>query len=488
MLAAMVVCAVASSLPGPAEARQNRAHIVIDAASGARLSEHRADKRIHPASLTKMMTLYLVFEEIRKGRLSFSDTVTISRRAASKPPSKLGLRRGSRMTVLNAVRAAAVFSANDVAVALAERVAGSESAFAIKMTRMAKHIGMRNTVFQNASGLTERGHYSTAADMAVLSRRLLLDFPKNYIVFGRTKVSMHGQTRRATNKLLRVRNTIDGLKTGYTSAAGFNLAASEKRGRKRVIVVAVGEPSSKRRDKRVLSLLDDGFERLSKPLGVASAPTPNWRHAARPYGDYALRPLAAEALQRLDSAAAAPTGFGPSYMEPPRRNPRAETQPLFAEAVPPRRTPRADAIREDQIDPLATASTAIAPRRDPRTVETAALAAPSPSATRRDRAPISAAPQRQAPATGFVEQGSWSVQVGAYRRRGLAAERLNNVAALNPPPLAYAHRWVQPASTTGNLFRARFAGLDHQSASDACEWLARRRVDCMLVPPGGWGG
>ena len=411
-----------------AEAAPSRAYLVIDAATGAKLVRHNANKIMHPASLTKMMTLYLTFEAIAKGDLSLDDSLKTSAHAASMPPSKLGLVRGKRITVRDAVRSAAVFSANDAAVVLAEAVAGSEKAFAKLMTKRARSFGMRNTTFKNASGLTARGHLSTPADMAILARRLLHDFPANYIVFGRKKVTVHGHTRRATNRLLHMRKDVDGLKTGYTSAAGFNLAATAKRGETRVIAVLLGERSRGRRDRKVSDLLDLGLERMkTRPLAVAAAPRPSSRPTAPP-----MR-TAASAPELTVVAAQARRSYG------------VATQIDLKAA---RRAMRADARRGPAM--------AAQPRPAPR-----------PTSARRDR---------------------WSVQVGAYRDQALAARHLARIASMRAPHLGAAERRVESGRKDREIFRARFAGLDKRAAADACAWLARRRVDCMPVPPGGWGG
>ncbi|MEO0913065.1 MAG: D-alanyl-D-alanine carboxypeptidase family protein, partial [Pseudomonadota bacterium] len=209
----------------PSHAAQYAA-LVMDARTGKVVHSENADTQLHPASLTKMMTLYLVFSEIRAGRMHADQKVTISRFAASKPPSKLGLRAGQKIELKFLIRAAAVKSANDAATALAEAVSGSEAAFARRMTETARLMGMSRTTFRNAHGLTQRGHLSTARDMAVLGRRLFYDFPEYYNLFSRRSTNAKLATVRNTNRrLLDAYPGADGIKTGYTNAAGFNLVS-----------------------------------------------------------------------------------------------------------------------------------------------------------------------------------------------------------------------------------------------------------------------
>ena len=267
MTALLVVVVAGMAAPGLAAPQ---AHIVIDARNGAVIEASNADQRLHPASLTKMMTLYMAFEAVRDGRLRLDQSVPVSRHAARQPPSKIGLRAGSRARVRDLIRAAAVRSANDSAVALAEAIGGTEARFAEMMTQRARELGMTATTFKNASGLTATGHLSTASDMALLGRRLLFDFPQYYNLFGREHTQAFGRRINNTNRLLRTHSGTDGIKTGYTRAAGYNLVASAKRGQRRVIVAVFGGPTAGARDAKVARLLDAGI--AETPARVAIVP------------------------------------------------------------------------------------------------------------------------------------------------------------------------------------------------------------------------
>lgn len=259
VVAAAVVLSAAAA-PSSAAAKRKTAHIVVDAGSGEVLASSRSRRVLHPASLTKMMTLYLTFDALRDGRLKINQTLVASKHAAAQPPSEIGLRAGDKLTVRAAIQATAIKSANDAAVVLAEAVGGTEWAFGRMMTRKARALGMRNTTFRNASGLTGKGHLSTAEDMAILARRLWLDHRDRFELFSERSFR-HGRRRfRTTNTLLGVVKGVDGVKTGYTRRAGHNLAASSERKGRRIFVVVMNERSRPRRDRKVTRLLSRGFK------------------------------------------------------------------------------------------------------------------------------------------------------------------------------------------------------------------------------------
>ena len=231
------------------------AAIVLDAGSGRVLHAENADAIRYPASLAKMMTLYILFSEVESGRLALNSALAVSPGAAAQPPSKLGLKAGSTLSVADAIRALCVKSANDVATVVAENIAGSEAAFADRMTRTARSLGMRSTVFRNASGLPDPAQVTTARDMAVLARALQTAFPEHYRNFSERTFAWKGKSYRNTNQLLGEIPGMDGIKTGYTRASGFNLATSVHRGGRRIIVVVMGESTSAARNAEVSALV-----------------------------------------------------------------------------------------------------------------------------------------------------------------------------------------------------------------------------------------
>jgi D-alanyl-D-alanine carboxypeptidase len=248
----------------PAQAKY--ASLVVDAATGEVLHEVNADTLNYPASLTKMMTLYLMFEALDEGRMHLNDRIEMSRRAARQPPTRMGIKPGQSFSVETAIRALAIKSANDVAAAVAEHMAGSERSFALLMTAKARTLGMSNTTFRNASGLPHRGQLSTARDMSKLARAMLSHYPKRYAYFSEEKFSYAGKTYKTHNDLLTNYEGTDGIKTGYIRASGFNLVASVKRQDKRLIGVVFGAKNSKIRNRHMVSLLEKGWQKVAPQL------------------------------------------------------------------------------------------------------------------------------------------------------------------------------------------------------------------------------
>ncbi|MCC7268574.1 MAG: D-alanyl-D-alanine carboxypeptidase [Caulobacteraceae bacterium] len=236
------------------------AAIVMDATTGEVLYDKRADSPRYPASITKVMTLYLTFEQLASGKLQLDDPVIISPRAAAQPPTKIGLRAGETISVRDAMSALATKSANDIAVALAEKIGGSESRFAALMTLRARELGMLNTHFANASGLPDSRQISTAHDIAILSRAIMRDYPQYYSLFSTQEFAFRGQTIRNHNRLLGKVPGVDGIKTGFTNASGYNIAVSGVQDGRRLITVVLGGSSGRARDNNAEQLLLTGFD------------------------------------------------------------------------------------------------------------------------------------------------------------------------------------------------------------------------------------
>ncbi|MGI1662955.1 D-alanyl-D-alanine carboxypeptidase family protein [Palleronia sp. KMU-117] len=357
------------------------ASMVIDARSGEVLQSTNADTRLHPASLTKMMTLYIAFQAVENGELSLDTVVTISQKAASEPPSKLGLRAGQKIKLRYLIRAAAIKSANDAATAIGEAISGSEAAFARRMTRTAQAMGMTRTTFKNAHGLTEAGHLSTARDMTILGRHVFYDYPEYYNIFSRITTDAGGKEVANTNRrFLTSYRGADGIKTGFTNAAGFNLVASAERGGERIIATVFGGTSTAARNAKVAELLDLGFRKAPTrvavnrpakprydpsdraPVAVADAgtpPTTTTEKTLRVVGavSRSMRPLprpdqaapADEILlamqEEVDNALAGVTGVVAAEAAPPE----APEDPALATVTPAARPE--DLIAEADIEP-----------------------------------------------------------------------------------------------------------------------------------------
>ncbi|PPR09515.1 MAG: D-alanyl-D-alanine carboxypeptidase DacF [Alphaproteobacteria bacterium MarineAlpha11_Bin1] len=275
VLISMSTIFVAGSLVFPGASCAKYAHIVVDAKTGRVLNSLNARTKNYPASLTKIMTLFMTFEALKKRTIFIDQNLPVSRVAQGRSPSRLGLRRGERITVNNSIKALVTKSANDVATVLAEAIGGTERKFAVMMTRRARALGMKNTTFKNASGLPNRAQLSTAEDMSILARAMLTQHPEMYHHFARQKFTYKRRTYYSHNRLLRNYKGMDGIKTGYIRASGFNLVASATRGGKRVIAVVFGGKTSKTRDRQVARLLDRGFKRLDR----AGATSEKWKVA-----------------------------------------------------------------------------------------------------------------------------------------------------------------------------------------------------------------
>jgi len=258
----LLVAAAITMLPQTASARY--ASVVMDSRTGEVLYSRNADNRLYPASLTKIMTLYMTFDAVSRGRLRFDQRLSVSARAAGQAPTKLGLKKGETITVQQAVFGLITKSANDAATVLAEGMAKSEAAFARKMTEKARKLGMRRTSFRNASGLPNRRQKSTARDMAILGAALIHDFPQYYHYLSLEKFDYKGKAFKNHNNLLNKYKGADGIKTGYIRASGFNLVASAKRGSNRLVGVVFGGRTARSRDIHMAALLDKGFNQVER--------------------------------------------------------------------------------------------------------------------------------------------------------------------------------------------------------------------------------
>jgi D-alanyl-D-alanine carboxypeptidase len=264
----LAAAAVGLSLFRPGPAAAGAATILVDDGSGAVLAASDADRLWYPASLTKMMTVYLAFEAIEAGRLTLDEKITVSKAAAAQPPTDLGVRAGARLGVETAINAAILRSANDAAVALAEGIGGSEADFVTMMNAKAWALGMTRTVFRNASGLPDAGQVTTARDMALLARALVRDYPQHYHFFSARSFVYRGRRLPTINSILERYPGADGIKTGFTCGAGYNLVASVERDGRRLIGVVLGGRNRADRVEEMVRLLDDGFAASGVPEGA----------------------------------------------------------------------------------------------------------------------------------------------------------------------------------------------------------------------------
>jgi D-alanyl-D-alanine carboxypeptidase len=420
-LVAVVLCA-----PGPAGADTSRyAAFVVDENSGVVLHSRRSEAARYPASLTKMMTLYMLFEAIENGEIGLHDQIRVSANAASAVPSRLGFTPGDTIEVEDAIRALVIKSANDVAVAVGERIGGGESRFAEMMTERAAELGLENTTFRNASGLPDRRQQTTARDMARLAIALHRDFPQYFSYFNEERFRWNGRTYRNHNTLVGRVEGVDGLKTGYIRASGFNVVVSAERGEHRLVAVVMGGPSGASRDAHAEELIEAAFATLeqredTRLFAALSSPR--------------INPVRQQELIARDVAALhldAPTEMGSTQAAPPVRVVLADEDELAA----PRTGTPARAGDGDRDEPN-------------------------------------------------LLRGAWSIQVGAYNTADAAHERLQRVTGLSST-LGTAQPAARAVDIDGDrLWRARFEALTESDAQRACSELAARSQACFTVAPG----
>jgi D-alanyl-D-alanine carboxypeptidase len=413
------------------------AYLIVDATSGRELASDRADELRHPASVTKLMTIYLTFSALDSGRLSLGDGLPVSVNALNAPPTKMGMTPGGTVNVRDATMALITRSANDAAVLLAEGLAGSEEAFARLMTQKARQLGMTSTVFRNASGLPNSEQVTTARDLAKLANALLRDYPHYYAIFSVQSYAYRGRTLENHNRMLGNYDGADGLKTGYTNASGFNLVMSAVRDNRRLIGVVMGGTSAAQRDRTMAALMDRGFT-----LASAMQLSP-WTSVRKP------------ASARYTAAQ-----FDPGAS--------------FAEAYRPPAAAQAQPGQQQQVSPKFAGFVAPAPAK-PAT--TAAFAA----------APAAAAPATAPPvASDIPALGSWVIQVGSFSEPQAAQAALERATAALPNARS-ASAIVDEVQMANRVFhRARLINLSQEQAVEGCKRLEKRKVYCSALQVTAW--
>jgi D-alanyl-D-alanine carboxypeptidase len=470
------------------------AAIVVDATTGEVLFARRADSPRYPASVTKMMTLYLAFEALEAGRIKVNDIVTVSPLAASQPPSKLGLAAGQTIRFDDAMRATTVRSCNDMAMLIAEHVGGSQARFAAMATLKAQALGMTQTRYVNPNGLPDSRQITSARDLAILARAIMRDYPQYYSYFGLHDWNYQGRDYRNTNGLLLGGQGYDGIKTGFTNASGYNLAASAVRDGRRIITIVMGGRSAPSRNSHVAELMNTGFEVESRRAKGENIQVAQTFFEQRGFGVGSPDsvpgggvPIAYASMEGERGQSGSEDGEEPTpYNAPVPRQPQPPAQ-AYAAAQPSHgavaNNPAAAGARSYAAVANSPPPPAPAPRNDnrPPASLTASLnggAAPPPSRT--SPAPATRpTPARPAPAR--QPAGRWAVQVGAFREEKVARDWLTEVNRRFRTQFTTAERDVQ---TAAGWYRSRFTGMTQQGAEDACEALAARRVTCAVIRPG----
>jgi len=497
------------------------AAFVIDAKSGKTLHEANADNLRHPASLTKIMTLYLLFEQLEAGKIKLNTKMEVSAEAAAQAPTKIGVKPGQTIEVEDAIKALVTKSANDASVVIAEALAGSEDAFARQMTRKARALGMNRTIYRNASGLPDSDQVTTAREQAILGIAIQERFPRYYRYFSMTAFSYRGHAMRNHNKLLGRVQGVDGIKTGYTRASGFNLVTSVRRSDRHIVAVVLGGSSGAQRDARMRTLIEGHIT-----LASTGAPTRTAVAAAPAVETKAGPKLAAVATQPMPTPARSNTAVRPGSTDPIKP---VAVKTVMVKLAPPKTAPAVTAPTaapaDTQPEPVAakpaaiqTASLApIAPAAPPQpeapqtvpvseispppgarpgilgvlpiAVSAAAGKAAVPAASAAEAkaaAPKTAAPKNIEPKAADTKpptaRSGWAIQVGAFEAEAEAKQRLSKAQSKAAAVLKKADPYTE-RTTKGEktYYRARFAGFDRNQAEAACKQLKRNDIACMAL-------
>lgn len=473
------------------------ADIVIDAKTGAVLHQASPDSPRHPASLTKVMTLYLLFERLEAGRITLDTQMNVSEEASIQAPTKLGLKPGSALRVEDAIKGLVTKSANDAAVVVAEALGGTEAEFARMMTRKAHALGMRNTTYVNPNGLPDDDQITTARDQALLGIAIQDRFPKYYRYFSVASFVYRGNAMRNHNHLLGKVDGVDGIKTGYTRDSGFNLLTSVRRGARHIVAVVLGGRSAGSRDARMRELIASHIDEASTKSPAAPVLASAEKSAPIP----ALAPVAA-------SQPAAPVEAPLSFVPPPA-NVAEETAAITPDANAPIKPVKVKTVTVKLVSPKSAPAAAPAPAHLAALAEpvhdTAVATAPvevkhpTPAphagvlgklpamiAAAKDAA-VPAAKAEEAPVTASLParhtmRGGWAIQIGAYEDEGEAKQKLSHakgkVASMLVRAEGYIERTIKGAKT---YYRARFAGFDRDQAEYACKRLKQNDIACMAL-------
>ena len=525
LLASTIALTAVMTDPADARGRRKRFHgpaynppyaaLVVDANSGNVLHAANADERRHPASLTKIMTLYLLFEQIEAGKLRLDTQMDVSDHAAQQAPSKLGLRPGQTLSVEDAIRALVTKSANDAAVVVAETIGGDEETFARMMTRKARALRMSRTVYKNASGLPDEEQITTARDQALLALAIQDRFPRYYGYFATPSFSYRGHAMRNHNKLLGRVEGVDGIKTGYTRMSGFNLVSSVRRGNRHIVAVVLGGASGGARDARMRSLIEQNIAsaatnrsvakiaeatEVSAVAAPAKKPDPRLGREDAPVTVASIPVEKAEIAAPAAAAVAAPAATL-AQAKAPQPGSGEPINPIKVKTI----TVKAGAVQTASLGPLVTTApqATVAPAHFAKHAP-AEAPLPAPPGARPGilgTLPIEAvqAPQPQRPATyqtasaasvpvmpepvvSRAVRGPWIIQVGAFPKETEALERLREAQAVGRPVLARAEPFTEKfVKGTQEYFRARFDGFSQASAEGACRYFKRAEMPCLAI-------
>lgn len=527
LMVVMLSVFLLASANQPALARPAFSAITVDASTGKIIYSKNIDSKRYPASLTKVMTLYLMFQEIDAGRMSFSTKMKVSKLAAAQQPSKLGLRVGSTITARDAMFALITKSANDAAMVVAEHIGGSKEGFAKRMTRQARAMGMTRTKFTNPNGLPDKRQVTTARDMATLGLRIQRDFPKYYKHFATRSFKYGKRKYRNHNRLLGKLKGVDGIKTGYTRASGFNLLSSRTLGTRSLVAVVIGGRSGRSRNAFMTKILKRDLRKASrgsKKIALVAGNPPGYSASA-----------AARASKINKAKSGTPSGGSSTFVPIPREKPTlkqtdssqlAKLASAYEHTVPQAADPVGALVALNPQPPVTREADTAGPangvtfkavvvpstanKRDSlRVADAGGLAATSSVEAGKDQSRILpsvqqplrtavqtvsvaearvAAPSEKEPsekqASTSPHQTSWNIQIGAFPTREGARDRIAAAKTRRVAELKKATPFLMPVAKNGNtLYRARFSGLNKKQAARACRQLKRAGVGCFPLAP-----
>ena len=497
VILAVMAAFVAGLLPTTSFAAPPFSALTVDARNGKILYAQDIDGIRHPASLTKMMTLYLLFQDVSAGKLTLNSPITVSARCTGMAPSKLGVRAGQSITAETATRAIVVKSANDIACAVAETLGGSESAFAQRMTRTARGLGMSRTTFLNASGLPNPGQVTTARDMATLGLRLMRDYPQYYPYFRTQSFVYQGKTIKGHNRLLGSYQGTDGIKTGYVAASGFNLVTSVRRGDKRLVGVVIGGKSGASRDAYMKQMLTKYFDDASAGRTIAA------------YAGSAKGAQPTEEIQTASASDDASADAAPATKQQVRKDDAAKRLPASRKSKAPdnqavastQAEPAEQGDTEDGVDSMANlaAQAATTGTTTPTQVEAPAaqvetVPQPMPDQTvaeapaqvpfqqKTDQQQL--ADQAQMASIATAADAGWTISLGDYATKNDAQAVLQMTRKRAPDVVGSRTAQTVMVEKKGTVtYRARFTGFDQATAATACKALKKQKTPCQAVGP-----
>ncbi|ESQ88210.1 D-Ala-D-Ala carboxypeptidase [Asticcacaulis sp. AC460] len=436
--------------------------IVVDAVTGEVFYSAKADSARYPASLTKIMTLYMAFDALAMGTLKPDDSIIMSRNASAQAPVKVYLKPGETIDVDSAMRLVALYSANDLAVALAEKIGGTEERFAALMTIKAQELGMGQTRFVNASGLPDPRQLSSARDMAILARAVMRDYPQYYDYFSLPSYTFRGRTYVNHNPL-RDMPGVDGMKTGFTNAAGYNLVASQVKDGHRLIAVMLGGNNKSQRREHVSFLMNTGFDIFDRRANgeVITVAQTEFTKAFAARNAIPDEPRPYTILANNESLSDA--GLRDALEASEEANAVDEDVQTVSATV---KAP--DVVRTLTTKPAAKPEAKVAAKPEPK-VE------PKASGKRTTKQVAAATPAKKKKDPNAV----WAIQVGAFKNKTLASDWVSNIKKKFSSALADATSEI--SKSDAGWYRTRFASMTKEQAQKACSQISAKRLDCMVV-------